>query len=396
MQVLGIFLTIYGILAVLYVVLQLSFAGKENHVQNQKLADMLSKGETSDWTSSIIVPVYNEDPKVLTKCLSSLVRQKGDIEVIVVDDGSSNIEVLQPVYNQFNQFPNVQVILREENQGKRHVQKIGFDLAQGEIIVTVDSDTILEDEYAVSKLLFRFNEDRVGAVTGDVRVENSKINWITRMTKHRYWFAFFQERAAQSLFGMVLCCSGPFTAYRKDLIDQVKDKYINEKFMGVLCTFGDDRHLTNLILQLKRKAVFAPYATAYTYVPDTFHGFVKQQVRWSKSFFRESFWALKNIRHESWYFYFCILTQLFLSVALIVSFALMVIQVVLTHNFFILWTYIGVMIFMALIRVCYAIALTKDWNFLWFSFYGFIHILLLTPIRIYALFTINRTHWGTR
>ena len=44
-----------------------------------------------------------------------------------------------------------------------------------------------------------------------------------------------------------MCCSGPFSAYRKEIIDKVKEKYITQYFLGENCTYGDDRHLTNLV-----------------------------------------------------------------------------------------------------------------------------------------------------
>ena len=64
---------------------------------------------------------------------------------------------------------------------------------------------------------------------------------LTRLIGLRYWSAFHQERAAQSVFDVVMCCSGPAAAYRKELVDRVKDQYVTQVFLGRRCTFGDDR-----------------------------------------------------------------------------------------------------------------------------------------------------------
>lgn len=398
MQILGVILSIYGVIALVYVGTQMGFAVREHLKQNRFYQKRFGTAEGYHDSVSIVVPVYNEDPKILEMTLSSMVKlyHQDPLEIIVIDDGSTNRSELNKVYQKFNHVENMKILLQPENRGKREAQKIGFDKAQGNIIVTIDSDTVFHDMHAIEKLLLRFEDQKVGAVTGDVRVKNSRTNWITRMTKHRYWFAFFQERAAQSLFGIVMCCSGPFSAYRRELIEEVKDDYINEIFFGKKSTFGDDRHLTNLILNLGYRVVFAPYAKAFTFVPETFGGFVRQQVRWSKSFFRESYWLLKNVRNQSWYLYVSVVIQLFLSLFLLISLAFIILQVAMTHNWMILWLYLGVVVLMAVARVIFALALTGDFSFIWFSLYGFVHILLLTPIRVYALFTISKTHWGTR
>ena len=61
----------------------------------------------------------------------------------------------------------------------------------------------------------------MGAVTGDVGVTNSRVNILTRLIGMRYWVAFNQERAAQSYFRTVLCCSGPLAAYRRAVLDKI-------------------------------------------------------------------------------------------------------------------------------------------------------------------------------
>jgi hyaluronan synthase len=116
-----------------------------------------------------------------------------------------------------------------------------LDEVAGELIVTTDSDTILP-RTAVRQIVARFTNPSIGAVTGDVRVTNKQDNLLTRLISYRYWSAFHQERAAQSFFKVVMCCSGPFAAYRRDVVDRINDDYISQVFLGQICTCGDDRH----------------------------------------------------------------------------------------------------------------------------------------------------------
>ncbi|MCA6639914.1 glycosyltransferase family 2 protein [Streptococcus thermophilus] len=229
---LSIFLLVYGVLAISHIVFQIILCHSDHRRQNKKsFKDFHSNYKAS---VSVIVPAYNEVPQILKNCIDSIVAQKiPDLEIIVVDDGSKNREeLIEKVYNTYQSNKNVKILLPEENKGKRHCQKLGFDIAKGDIIVTVDSDTLLHDENAVEKLIQRFADKKVGAVTGDVRVENKNTNILTRLITYRYWSAFHQERAAQSRFHVVMCCSGPFSAYRKEIIEKVKEKYITQYFLG--------------------------------------------------------------------------------------------------------------------------------------------------------------------
>ena len=76
----------------------------------------------------------------------------------------------------------------------------------------------------------------------------------------------------------------------KNIIDQ----WIEQKLLGKECTFGDDRHLTNLILINKGKVFYNFLAKCYTDTPITIKRFATQQTRWGKSFLREYFINIKS------------------------------------------------------------------------------------------------------
>ncbi len=386
-------LTVYGILALLHILTQMWVGHLEHRRQKHPVFRGFHQNHYEKVT--VIIPTYNEDVAILRACVGSILQQRHrDLEVIVVDDGSRMTPQLQGLYREMT-GKNVHVIMSERNAGKRNAQKLAFDVVRGDILVTIDSDTILHSPEAISQIVKRFKNPRVGAVTGDVRVENKKRNFLTRLVSYRYWTAFHQERAAQGYYSVLMCCSGPFSAYRKSIVDQVKEQYVSQFFLGKNCTYGDDRHLTNLILEKGYQVVFDNQAIAYTFVPEKLRDYLKQQVRWNKSFYREMLWTFKFFHRHHFYMIYDLLMQFILPFLLLAALIAMIYQAAFI-DIRILWQYLAVLIGIALLRSLYGIYRTRDFGFLVFVAYGFLHVFLLIPTRIYALATLSNTKWGTR
>jgi hyaluronan synthase/N-acetylglucosaminyltransferase len=387
----------YGLLALSHIFIQIYIGHLEHRRQHRQPPAPPNDKKRRSKRVSVIVPVYNEDPAILKACLDSIYNQAyGDLEIIIVDDGSKNRDVLNKRVYRHLGGGRYRVILPDKQQGKRHAQRLGFDCATGDYIVTVDSDTILRSPDAITNILKRFKRPEVAAVTGDVRVENKDVNLLTRLIAYRYWTAFHQERAAQSFFYVLMCCSGPFSAYRRDVIEDVKERYTSQMFLGALCTFGDDRHLTNLVLEEGHMVTFDNRAIAYTYVPEHVAGYLKQQVRWNKSFYREMLWTLKAFRKHHWYLMYDLIMQFILPFLLLFALGATAYQALVTHHLSILLQYGLSIAGIGLIRAFYGIYRTHDTGFLLFVVYGFMHVCLLLPTRLYALCTMRETGWGTR
>ena len=236
----------------------------------------------------------------------------------------------------------------------------------------------------------------IGAVCGDIRVENARFNLLTRLIAIRYWTAFNLERAAQSFFGAIRCCSGPFSAYRAEVIRRVKERYINQTFCGRKCTYGDDRHLTNLVLDQGYRTIYQEAALANTYVPDTLREYITQQNRWNKSFFREWLWTPRDLSKVHPY---CVFDAFFQPLMFLIF------TLVIGHNAYcfagaqdlkVPVYYLGMLVLMASVRTLYGLVRTWNPEFLVFILYGFLHILVLTPVRFKSLLTLDDNAWGTR
>ena len=106
---------------------------------------------------SIIVPIYNSE-KHLRDCLDSLVNQSlKDIEIIVVDDASTD-KSFEIIMEYENKYPNmIKVFKNDQNKGQGASRNIGMSLSSGEYIGFLDSDdyvtpTMYEELYNAAKV----------------------------------------------------------------------------------------------------------------------------------------------------------------------------------------------------------------------------------------------------
>jgi hyaluronan synthase len=235
-----------------------------------------------------VVPCYNEE-NVIKRTLNSLKQQKYPqdlFEIIVVNDGSTD-DSLKRIMEVKNEMPNLVVIDLVKNRGKRNAVVTGIRKASGSIMMTIDSDTILKED-AIQEIVKPFNNPEVNGACGNTEIYNSEENIVTKMQVIYYWLGFNLLKASQSLTGTVTCLSGCINAYRRDEVLKFLDAFENQTFLGVPPTAGDDRSLTTFLLKRGGKTIFVPNAIAYTVVPSSAIKLLKQQLRWKRSFVRES------------------------------------------------------------------------------------------------------------
>jgi hyaluronan synthase len=343
---------------------------------------------------SIIIPVYNEGAKDLEQCIiSACDNDYPHKEVIVVDDGSDKSEVWSTI-QRLKRTYGFKAIQFSENKGKREGMNIGFREAKGSVVITMDSDSVIYNGDSIRELVAPLEDRRVGAVSGNVEVLNRDDSLPTRLQWARYWIAFNVEKASQSAYDSVTCCSGPFSAYRKEYLMKFLDEWINQVFLGQKCTYGDDRGLTTIMLREGYKVKFARYALCLTNVPTDMAKFTKQQIRWKKSFCRENYYISsfitdKNIFMQIEFFWFWLIFWLgyvakgvavylvFTGRANMIGYAIMILFVSIMHYFY------------AFVR--------KPGNLgLYGIGYGILNEVYMSWLFWYALFTLKETKWGTR
>jgi hyaluronan synthase len=236
---------------------------------------------------AIVIPAFNEEDAIseTVHAILALNYPEDKLEVVVVNDGSTD-DTLTQIEAVAAWNPRVRVIDFPDNRGKRAAMAAGIRSTSAEVIAFVDSDSVLEPD-AMKILVQGFAAPNVGAIAGHANVLNVRDSWITRMQAVRYYVAFRVIKAAESVFGVVSCASGCFSAYRRVAIAPSLETWENQHFLGKQATYGDDRALTNFVLR-GWKVRYESRAISHTIVPETFPKFLRQQLRWKRSWTRES------------------------------------------------------------------------------------------------------------
>jgi cellulose synthase/poly-beta-1,6-N-acetylglucosamine synthase-like glycosyltransferase len=241
-------------------------------------------------TTTVVVPVYREDPLVLEHSLESWLRNEPD-EILLVIDHSEH-ELIERARRWEVAHPTVRTIVVVP-PGKRHALCVGIRAARYDVCVLTDSDTIW-DEGFLRTLLMGFADPGVGGVGCRQNVlEPSSSLWravADWMLDVR--FLHFLPCTARHL--AIPCISGRTAAYRRRAVVPLLDELEFERFWGKLCISGDDGRLTWLILREGWRTGYQVNARAWTVFPSTFRGFVKQRLRWSRNSYRCYFRAMAN------------------------------------------------------------------------------------------------------
>lgn len=353
---------------------------------------------------TIVIPCFNEE-QWIQKTILGCINQDYPIdklEVIVVDDCSTDqsfekikeiVEELKITEQRYNIESRLRYVRQEKNAGKREALARGTLMAVHELVVFVDSDSFL-DPFAIRNIVQPFKDRKMGGVTGRTDVANTYTNALTKMQSVRYYIAFRIMKAAESYFDAVTCLSGPLSCYRKELIIEHMDAWLNQEFMGQKATFGDDRSMTNFILRNNRTA-YQDTAICHTIVPNKYSVFLKQQMRWKRSWLRESLTAAGFMwRKEPFMamsFYMGLLIPILAPV--IVLYNLIYIPII--HRVFPLTFILGISLMALLMSMAQLFfRRSSTWIYgLWFCLYYEAVLLWQMPI---AWFTFWKTTWGTR
>lgn len=382
-------ISVYGLIAVFRVIYQV-FTGQWERSYQKKIKP---PREDEFPMISILVPTYNEEISRFEPTMKSMTDQDYPMfEVIVVDDGSDNSADIKRITLKYGA-----IYMRVPHGGKRLAMRASFDRMspKSRYVLTSDSDTTWEPDAARKLVVSLMHDDSLGAVTGYVAVRNGEHSLLTRLIGLRYWIAFNEERAAAGFHNAVNCVSGPLGAYRRDLIDDVKDHFVNQRFNNKECTYGDDRHLTNLAL-LRGYGVGYSSAVSYTDAPETLGGYIRQQLRWSRSFWREMFWQVHSLNKHHSYMIYDLFFGIFMPLYLLSAMWLGVFTLITGGQTAPLLSYMITIMLMGLIRILEPLIRTRDWHYLYFIMYSYIYFVMLMPVKIYALISVDDGSWGSR
>ena len=348
---------------------------------------------------TIVIPAYNEGAMVQRSIHSCAMANypRDRLEIIVVDDGSAD-DTWEHIKRSAQAYPEmVKVVRFPKNRGKREALAAGFRMGSGEVVVTVDSDSIIEAGTLLA-ITGPFRDRKVGAVAGRVSVLNRYNSLLPRMLHVQYVLSFDFLRSAQSVYGAVYCCPGALSAYRLPLIRNFLDSWLHQRFLGANCTTGEDRALTNNILNLGYKTLYQRTAVVHTLAPETYLRLCKMFLRWDRSYIREEIRLLKIMWRLP--VHACILTvvdKVITNLRFPVAYVSLALMVFLTiHD---PYTVIRVLVGIGLTSIFFMLYfLNSEWSkeFLYGILFGYFAFFTLFWIFPFALLTLRNRSWMTR
>ena len=221
---------------------------------------------------TVIVPVYNEEAVIGPALRSLLALDYPVFDILVVDDGSTDrtLEIASALEGSYGAV-SLRVVTKV-NGGKASALNTGIALARTPYVLCMDGDSRLA-RGTLRSAMRHFDDPRVGAVAGNVKVVNRTNIW-TRLQALEYIEGLNMARRAQGFLRVVNIIPGPIGIFRLDVLRRVGG-YDTD-------TFAEDADLTLKILTAGWHVRYEGRAIAWTEAPENFLDLVKQRYRWTR------------------------------------------------------------------------------------------------------------------
>jgi cellulose synthase/poly-beta-1,6-N-acetylglucosamine synthase-like glycosyltransferase len=236
---------------------------------------------------TLVVPVYQEDPKIFRAAIESWLANRVAKVICVIDITDHSSAKIAREYEHTGRMRVIDTAV----PGKRDALAKGWREARTPLVALVDSDTIWSPLVAVW-VTAPFADPAVGGVGTRQNVYKPKGLW-QNVADMYLDYRYYDEIAAQSAAGQaVSCLSGRTAVYRRELLLEFEDRFLNETFLGTQCMSGDDKRLTSLLVEHGHKTLLQREARVWSSFPDDLHRFVQQRVRWARNTWRSDLRAM--------------------------------------------------------------------------------------------------------
>lgn len=164
---------------------------------------------------SILIPAYNEETAI-DKTIKNIVKigyPKDRLEILVIDDGSKD-----KTYKIAKKYESKIVkVFTKKNGGKANAINFGLKRAKNDFVVVMDADSLPSEDALINCMKY-FDEDKVAAVTAHIMPK--KINLLQKFQHIELMVVNFQRKLQESP-NVINCTPGPFSVYRKDILNKV-------------------------------------------------------------------------------------------------------------------------------------------------------------------------------
>jgi hyaluronan synthase len=353
-------------------------------------------------TCTVIVPAYNEG-KLVWDTLISLANSdfpEQKLQILAIDDGSKDDTWYWMQQAKIKLGDRLAIYQQPENKGKRHALYRGFNLGNGDIFVTVDSDSVVKKDTLRNLVSPFVTNEKCGAVAGNVLVLNNKKAILPKMLNVSFVMSFEFMRSAESVLGSVLCTPGALAAYRNTAVFACLPEWIEQTFMGEPSDIGEDRAMTNMILKQGHQVLFQRNAYVLTNVPEDYTGLYKMFIRWGRSNVRENImmanYVFKDFRKGSKFGTRLLFIDQSLKIIMAYPFIIFMIFFIVTHPLLFLGsTLLSILIVSSFSVLFYAKRHNVSESF-WAYSYSILYTFGLFWITPYAIATAHKKGWLTR
>ncbi len=264
---------------------------------------------------SIIAPAYNEEQSIISSVNALLNLKYSNLEVVVVNDGSSdrtlekmienyklqpdpryrprflNHKPIRQIYSS-TRFPAL-VVVDKENGRKADALNAGINIATNDLICAVDADSMLEPDVIVKMLRVFMEDETTIAVGGVVRVANGCTykhrmvdrvllpkTFLGRIQAVEYLRAFLFGRLGWDYLDSLLVISGAFGVFDRKTVIKAGG-YLHD-------TVGEDMELVVRLHKYHRdhkipyRIRFISEPVCWTEVPEDWKTLSRQRNRWHR------------------------------------------------------------------------------------------------------------------
>lgn len=201
---------------------------------------------------SVIVPVYNVE-KYLEKCINSILAQTYiAIEIILVDDGSTDTSGL--ICDQYATKDERVIVVHKSNGGLSDARNKGLEVCSGKYLTFVDSDDYITQDYVAYLKEMLDSEDADISVVDFTHIE-SQLKTKDKAIVKKY----AQEEMISALLYQEISTSANAKMYKRELFDNIcfPEGKLYEDIISTYCLFKNANRL-----------VYSPIKKYYYYVRD--------------------------------------------------------------------------------------------------------------------------------
>ena len=229
-------------------------------------------------TVSVIVPTFNGGNGLAPTIASLLQQTLRPLEIIVVDDGSTDQTRAIAQRAQAQGLIDT-VICHGTRCGRSAAINHAARFANGELLLTVDADTEFEPD-ALARLAAAFEDPRVGGASCNIAISNERDSLWTALQSVEYLMSISAGRAVLDVIGAIACLSGACSMYRRDAFMRQG---------GLDVGPGEDLEVSLRLRRLGCHIRFVPDAWARTHGPKAGLGLLRQRARWDRDALRVRF-----------------------------------------------------------------------------------------------------------